>query len=516
MSLIDLIDNGLNRAPHRPCLIDKNGTYLHGEVRELSHRVANGLRAQGLERGSRVAILSPNVAPALVALIGILRAGAVWLPVQVRNALDENVEFLAENACEYLFFHSSFAQEAEAVRSRVAGLKGMVCLDASAAGAASFHEWVAGYPGTFPDEAHNGEDPAWVKSTGGTTGKPKSVVICQRNVETLLATFHLCMPLADPHVNLAAAPVTHGAGNIALCIIFGGGTVVLIDRAEPNAVLEAIETHRVTTVFLPPTVIYSLLAMDGVRERRPPTLKYLISAGAPISAQKLAEAIEVFGPVMVQAWGQTEAPFICTYLGPDDLASDDPDLRERRLKSCGRSSPLTRVEIMDDDGALLPAHSVGEMVVRGNLVMLGYRDRPEENEAVSRFGWHHTGDVGYRDDDGYFYIVDRKKDMIISGGFNIYPSEVEQVLWRHPDVLDCAVIGVPDPKWGEALKAVIELKPGRSATEDELKHHCRAALGGMKTPKTVEFWPSLPRSEFGKVLKRQIRERYWAGHDRRI
>ncbi len=516
MSLIDLLDNGLAREPLRVCVADKNSSYTHAQVRKLTHRVANGLRKAGLGRGARVAIYSPNVSLTLVSLIGLLRAGAVWLPVQMRNPVAENISFLDENSCEFIFFHSSVASEVDAMRAAMPGLKGSVCFDREIGDSPSFDEWAADCPDIFEDHAHSPEDLAWIKCTGGTTGKPKSVMICQRNVEALFASFHLCMPLPGPHVNLVVAPVTHGAGNIALSIIFAGGTVILLERADPAAILDAIERHSITTLFLPPTVIYSLLAMPALRERAYPSLRYLISAGAPMSAQKLAEAIKAFGPVMVQAWGQTEAPFICTYLGPDEHLLGDPELDAQRLKSCGRASPLMRVEVMDDLGRILPPRELGEMVVRGNLVMQGYFNRPEETEAASRYGWHHTGDIGYRDEDGYFYIVDRKKDMIISGGFNIYPSEIEQVLWRHPSILDCAVVGVPDEKWGEAVKAVVELKQGFSASETELKEHCRATLGGLKTPKSVEVWPSLPRSELGKVLKREIRERYWVGQERRV
>ena len=516
MRVIDLLENGMARSPGCPCVIDSHVSLSHAEVRVLSHRIANGLHAAGLRRGARVALYSPNVALALVAMVGLLRAGAVWLPVQTRNPLHENIEFLIENQCEFVFFHSSVAVDAASLRERVSSLKGMVCFDAPSEGAPAFDSWASGFDPVFPDDLHGPEDIAWIKGTGGTTGRPKSVMICHRNAEALFANFNLCMPLAGPHINLAAVPVTHGAGNIALSVLFSGGTTVLLDRADPLQIFAAIEKHQISTLFLPPTVIYNLLASADVRQRNFSSLRYFIYAAAPMSAQKLAEAIEVFGPVMTQAWGQTEAPLICTFMSPADHALADPAARLQRLKSCGRPSPLTRVEVMDDEGNLLPPHQNGELVVRGNLVMKGYYQRPEENEAVTRFGWHHTGDIGYRDEQGFFYIVDRKKDMIISGGFNIYPSEIEQVLWRHPAVLDCAVVGVPDAKWGEAVKAVVEFKPGQIATEAELKEHCRVTLGGLKTPKTIEAWDSLPRSSVGKVLKREIRERYWADQERRV
>ena len=206
---------------------------------------------------------------------------------------------------------------------------------------------------------------------------------------------------------------------------------------------------------------------------------------------------------------------IGTFMGPAEHRPDDAE-HSHRLLSCGRPTPFTSVEVMDEEGKLLAPQERGEIVFRGNLVFAGYFGDAEATRLVSLHGWHHTGDIGYRDDDGYVYIVDRKKDMIISGGFNIYPSEIEQVLWKHEAVQDCAVIGVPDDRWGESLKAVVELKPGKSLEPEALLEFCRRALGGLKTPKSVEIWPELPRSAVGKVLKKDIRRVYWAGRDRKI
>jgi len=515
MRVIDFFDHGCRLAPQGICLQEAERAYTYAEVQALTHRIANALRHAGFGRGARAAVFSPNSALGFAAMLGIFRSGTVWLPVPARNPVAENAAFLAENRCEVLFFHSAVAADVPAIAAQVPTLKLAVCIDQAGGGAVSLLDWIAAQPAEFPEDDHGPEDLVWIKSTGGTTGRPKSVMVCHRNVEALMATFHACMPLQGPHVNLMAVPMTHGAANLALACLASGGTVVILERAEPALILDAIERHRVTTLFLPPTVIYSLLSMPDVRSRDYSSLRYFVYAAAPMSLQKLREAIEVFGPVMTQTWGQTEAPLICTFLAPHEHFEQGA-LSETRIRSCGRATLLSRVEVMDDEGNLLPPGAHGELVVRGNLVAKGYFDRPAENEAISRFGWHHTGDVGYRDEHGYFYIVDRKKDMIISGGFNIYPSEIEQALWRHPAILDCAVIGVPDEKWGEAIKAVVQLKPGCQATQQELQDHCRAIVGGMKTPKSVEIWPDLPRSAVGKVLKREIRERYWAGRERRV
>jgi acyl-CoA synthetase (AMP-forming)/AMP-acid ligase II len=235
-----------------------------------------------------------------------------------------------------------------------------------------------------------------------------------------------------------------------------------------------------------------------------------------MSIDKLKEALNVFGPVMAQLYGQAEAPMMCTFLSPAEHRMAAQSNGQKILWSCGRRTLLTPVEIMDETGRLLAPDQTGEIVVRGSLVMKGYYKQPELSRRVSRFGWHHTGDVGYKDADGYIYIVDRAKDMIITGGLNVYPSEIERVIWSHPDVQDCAVIGVPDEKWGEAVKAVIEPKPGRQINEGEIIDLCKTKLGGVMAPKSVEVWESLPRSPVGKVLKKEIRKKFWEGRERAI
>jgi acyl-CoA synthetase (AMP-forming)/AMP-acid ligase II len=235
-----------------------------------------------------------------------------------------------------------------------------------------------------------------------------------------------------------------------------------------------------------------------------------------MSVDKLIEAIKVFGPVLTQTYGQAEAAMICTVFSPHDHVVALESNKRHRLTSCGKVAPLMRLEVMDDAGNILPRGERGEIVLRGGLVMKGYYKNPQATEEASTFGWHHTGDIGVIDEDGFVYIVDRKKDMIISGGFNVFPGEVEQVLWSHPAVQDCAVIGVPDEKWGEAVKAVVELKPGAAATADELIALAKDRLGGVKAPKSVDFTTALPRSPVGKVLKKDLRAPYWAGRERKI
>lgn len=516
LRIIDFFDRGATAYPDRVCLKDERHAWTFAEVRRLTWQAARGLAQAGIRPGDRVAVYSPNAAMAFAAVLAIFRAGCVWLPVNVRNPLHESIDYLRSNSCAALFHASRYESEAARMHAALPGLKHALCLDADAGGEPAFLAWCGQYGADAVEADVPTDAVAIIKSTGGTTGKPKSVMISHRNMATMVANFLALMPHDAPPVNLVAVPMTHGAGNIALALLTLGATLVFMERADPSLILRTIESERVTTMFLPPTVIYSLLAHPEARQHDYGSLRYLIYSAAPMSVDKLREALDVFGPVMTQAYGQTEAPLLCTFMGPAEHLVDDPGQLRRRLASCGRQTPFARVEIMDDEGRLLGCNEPGEIVVRGDLVMLGYHDSPAETQQASRFGWHHTGDVGFRDEAGYFYIVDRKKDMIISGGFNIYPSEIEQVLWSHPAVRDCAVIGVPDAKWGEAVVAIVELKDAQAPSADDLSAFCRDRLGGMKTPKRIEFWPELPRSPVGKVLKRDIRERFWQGQARRV
>jgi acyl-CoA synthetase (AMP-forming)/AMP-acid ligase II len=292
-----------------------------------------------------------------------------------------------------------------------------------------------------------------------------------------------------------------------------GGTQVFVAKPEPGAILAAIERHRITHLFMPPTMIYMLLAHADVRAHDYSSLRYFMYAAAPMAAEKLREALDVFGPVMAQTFGQVEAPMVCTYLSPQDHVEALAHHPERLL-SCGRPAPLTRVAIMDDEGRLLPQGERGEIVVQGSLVMSGYHEQPEATAEASAFGWHHTGDIGRIDEQGYVYIVDRKRDMIISGGFNIYPSDIEAVLTGHADVAEASVVGVTSARWGETPVAFVVLRHVADAADRAardaaaLMEWVNARVGKTQRIAAIEFVDSLPRSPVGKVLKRELRERY--------
>ncbi|WP_363290385.1 AMP-binding protein, partial [Streptomyces sp. NPDC050619] len=306
-------------------------------------------------------------------------------------------------------------------------------------------------------------------------------------------------------------PLTHSAGVFCLPILALGGRIVVIPRGDYGEFLEAIGRYRVTHTLLPPTAIYMLLDHPRLDAAQLDSLQCFWYGAAPISPERLAQALQRIGP-MAQFFGQTEAPMVVSTLAPADHYNADGSLAPARLTSAGRPSALTQVAIMDADGGLLATGERGEIVVRGSLVMAGYYKNPQASAEASRHGWHHTGDIGYLDADGFLYVVDRAKDMIITGGFNVYSIEVEQALQAHPAVRDCAVVGLPDEKWGERIVAVVELREGASADSVELIAFVKQRLGGVKAPKQVELWPTLPRSKVGKVVKPDIRAALLAAH----
>ncbi len=517
MRLIDYFERGLRYHPDRACVIDASGEYSYREVAERSHQTANALLAGGLQVEDTVAILSPNAAPAFEAWIGAARAGGAWVGLAALASVDENIYVINNRETEWLFYHSSFEDEIARIKAECPKLKHVICLDQPGMSHPYFKEFIAEYDTVAPELPDYRDKVISHFTSGGTTGQPKGAMWSNLIWEAWCANVYAHLPVKKPPVHLVATAMSHGAGVFAWPALAYGGTIVCIPRAEPLLVLEAMHKYRVTHSFLPPTVIYMMLAHPKAKEFDFSALDYLVYGGAPMSADKVKQAIELFGPAMAQIYGQAECPCTIGILSPDDHleALSDP-AKEKRLNSCGRPPVFTLVEMMDDDGNLVPQGEWGEIVVRGSLVSLGYYGDPQATAAVSEHGWHHTGDIGYKDEDGFIYIVDRKKDMIISGGMNVFPIEIERLIWSHSAVQDCAVIGVPHEKWGEAVKAVVELKDGESATEAEIIALCKSKLSGYKVPKTVEFLDELPRSGVGKVLKRKVREKYWVGHERKI
>ena len=519
MAIIDFFDRGWRINPNAAAYIQDERTYTFNEVGERSCRIANALLAAGFAKETKGAVWANNDVDAWTCTLGLWRANMCWLPVGARNPAEENRYILDAFDCEVLFFQKYYASVIAELRPKLPKVKLWICVDADLPDAPSLASWIDDQPGTSPNVAYGMDDVIMLSPTGGTTGVPKGVMNTHRSAQTFCAHFMISTAYAagEKPVNLAAAPMTHTAGVLALPCTARGGTVVVVTKPDPAILLAAIPKYKVTEFFLPPTVIYRLLDIPDLNKKVDlSSLKYFLYGAAPMSVEKLKQAIAVFGPVMMGGYGQTEAPASISFLSPGEHFVDGKVASDERLSSVGRPSPLVRVEIMNDVNEILKGGETGEICVRGDLVMKGYYKAPDKTAEAIVEGWLHTGDIGHVDGEGYLHITDRKKDMIITGGFNVYPSEVEQALWGHAAVRDCAVIGVPDDKWGEAVKAVVELNAGQSVTAEELISLCKEKLGSVKAPKTVDFVVALPRSPVGKVLKKDLRQQYWQIRERKI
>jgi acyl-CoA synthetase (AMP-forming)/AMP-acid ligase II len=518
MRLSDFLDKGASlHSSGAPCLTMAGQARSYAQVQRLSWSVGRALARSGIRPGDKVAILSGNDPVAFGCVFGISRAGAVWCPVNPRNEAAENRELLDLFDCRCLIFASAFAPLVAKIAPELPGLATLVCLDSPSAaseheatvpGAVAFADWLADVSDE-PWQADPVDDVVMIAGTGGTTGTPKGVLLTGHNIETMAALTLMSYPFDSGRspVYLALAPLTHAAGVLCFPVMTLGGEIVIMPSPDLGEFLALAERHRVTHAFLPPTLIYLLLGHPALPGADLSSLQCLWYGAAPMSTSRLEQAIEMIGPVLGQLFGQTEAPMMISTLAPRDHLHPDGTLARSRFASAGRPTPLTTVAIMDKAGNLLPPGDRGEIVIRGPLVTPGYYKNPAATAEASRHGWHHTGDIGYLDEDNYLFIVDRLKDMIISGGFNVYSAEVEQALLAHPAVLDCGVIGLPDEKWGERVTAVLQLRPGHEVTPDEIKAFVKSRLGSVKTPKQIEIWPDLPRSKVGKVLKTDLKSR---------
>jgi acyl-CoA synthetase (AMP-forming)/AMP-acid ligase II len=508
--LIDYLDKGASLGAEAPCLTTAGRTLTYLEVQRLSWRIARALNRSGIGPGDKVAILSANDPVAFGCVFGISRAGAVWCPVNPRNEAAENRDLLDFFDCACLIFQAAFAPLVTKILPDLPKLATLVCLDGELPGATPFGLWIGPEPAE-PWQAEPASDMVMLVGTGGTTGRPKGVMLTGRNIETMSALTLMSYPFGPRPRYLALAPLTHAAGVLCFPVMTLGGEIVIMPRPELTDFLALIEERKITHTFLPPTLIYMLLDHPGLARTDLTSLQCLWYGAAPMSVSRLTEALTRIGPVLGQLFGQSEAPMMISTLAPAEHFRDDGSLATERLSSAGRPAPLTTVAIMNDEGRVLGRGERGEIVIRGSLVMAGYYKNPQASADAARYGWHHTGDIGYLDQDDFLFIVDRAKDMIITGGFNVYSAEVEQVLLAHPAVQDCAVIGLPDEKWGERVTAVLQLRPGQAVTADDVRAFVKDRLGSVKAPKQIEVWPDLPRSKVGKILKPEIKSRLRVG-----
>jgi fatty-acyl-CoA synthase len=509
----DIVTAVLRRFPDRVAFRQDGKDLSYRQTEDALARWVAVLRDRGLRPDEGVGLLSPNRPEAWLAQVAPALAGGRYTALHPLGSLDDHLYACDEAELRFLFVDPAYAERATQLREKSGAIECVFTFGPSEAGE-DINDLASrlSLSGRLDRGPHGPEDICNLLYTGGTTGVPKAARLPERAIAAMAYGTALGWDLPAEVRYLAVAPISHAAGMLVLPTLMRGGTIVLQSRFDPTAWLAGVAAERITVSLLVPTMIYALLDHPGLDTTDLSSLDLVMYGASAIAPTRLAEGIERIGPVFCQLYGQTESFGQGTSLWKGH--HDPTDLH--RLTSCGTAMPFTRVSVRDDDGQPVPDGTPGEMCIQGASVMQGYWKQPELTASTLAGGWLHTGDIGVRDDQGFFYIVDRKKDMIVSGGFNVFPREIEGVLGEHPAVSTAAVIGVPDDKWGEAVRALVVLRPGAKADAAELTALVRDRKGPVCTPKSVEFVDSLPLTVVGKVDKKVLRARYWEGRDRQV
>jgi acyl-CoA synthetase (AMP-forming)/AMP-acid ligase II len=518
MRLHDALDYHARQQPTVDLVVHGRSRLTYAEGRDAANRFANALIAAGLRPGDRIALLAKNCADYLTFFYGASKAGVVPVPLNYRLAAPEWQYIIDDAQATLLFARGDLVAAIEPVRGRLTTVRQFVAVEAEPpVGWCSLPSWLGSQTNAPPQCEVRDDDDLYQMYTSGTTGRPKGAVLQHRAVTSNVMQLDGALRGVAGERVLIVAPLYHAAAGITVFhSVTNGCTLVIHEEFHPAAVVEALATERIARTTLVPAMIQACLVMvPDVASRRYDALRLIAYGASPISEATLHRALEVFQCDFAQAYGMTETSAILTVLNPADhrrALESDPGL----LLSAGRPVMGTQLRIVDEDGAEVAEGEVGEIAAYGPQLMRGYWNLPDATAAALRGGWMHTGDAGRLDVDGYLYIQDRVKDMIVSGGENIYPREVEEVLFQHPAVADAAVIGIPDEKFGETVKAIVVLRAKMTATASDIMEFCKGRLGGYKRPRSVDFTDVLPRNPSGKVLKRELREPYWKGHGRRV
>lgn len=501
----DILANALNQDPTRPMIQLLGGLMLSvGDVRDAASQFVQALSSLGLGKNKRLGLLSANRPEVLHLANAVQLLPAIYVPMHPLGGFDDHLHVVKDAQIDVLIFDTErYADRAQALAEAVPGLSLLAFGDSALA------ENLSAIAATFTPQKLmapqvDGDDVIRLGYSGGTTGKPKALASVQR---TGLITVQLMMSeweWPNPPNFLCCTPLSHAGAAMFIPVLLKGGTMLVLPNFEPVQVLQTIQDYRINSLMLVPTMIYALLDHPRFDEFDLSSLETVFYGASAMSPARLKEAIERIGPVFMQFYGQAEAPMCVTVLRKAEHDVNDP----LRLASCGRPVPWLHVELLNANHEPVPDGEPGEICVRGPLIMNGYRDLPELTQEAFAGGWLHSGDVAVRDPGGFLRIVDRTKDMIVTGGFNVYPREIEDILAEHPAVSQVAVIGVPHEKWGEAIKALVVLRQGESVNKEALMELVASRKGSFQTPKTIDFIDSIPQTPVGKPDKKALRERY--------
>lgn len=511
MTLADLLRRAAENVPRKTAAIYREYRLSYEALHERTNRLANALLRLDLAKGDRLAVLIDNSHYAYEVIMGAAKAGIVLVPLNYMLKGRELSSIIRHAEAKALIIGDNHRPKVDVIRHELPSVKEWIVIGEGHEGVREYEALIRAGSSADPPTPLGEDDLFALLYTSGTTGLPKGTMLTHRNILSNVENAIREYRIDEESVGFTVLPYFVGA--TLNCIHFPclsqGGTMVF-ERFSPRRFFEVIQEEGVTHVQVVPTMLIRLLESGDLRSFRWDSLKTFGYGSAPMPVDRLKQALQVFGPILLQIYGLTETTAMSTCLQKESHLVEGEG--SRRLASCGRPVEGVEVKVVNDQGREVTPGEVGEIIIRGPTVMKGYWNLPDVTAESIREGWFYSGDLATVDEEGYLYITDRKKDMIISGGLNIYPKEIEEVLYTHPAVLECAVIGVPDKEWGEAVMAVIALKPGMEASPEELIEHCRCHLAGYKKPRSVVFVEEIPRNPSGKILKRLLRERFTVRH----
>jgi acyl-CoA synthetase (AMP-forming)/AMP-acid ligase II len=472
-------------CPEKLAVKYKDIQFTYKELGERAFSIANALHAAGLNKGDRFGILMSNRHEHIELDLAAAFGGFIKVPLNYRLHPKEHEYMIDQSGLSLLIGERELIQPINtSVKSIFVG--------------EGYEKWLADHPSTDPKVEVSENDLFAIMYTSGTTGKPKGVMLSHRNMLAGALSLNMVCEVTENDIVGHVAPLTHGSNFLSHVSWFHGLTQVIFDKFQPEEFIDEIEKEKVSIIFLVPTMVNLMIQHPSFNPEKLKTIKSINMAGSPIAASKLNLAIEKLGPKFIETYGQVEAPMTISMMPRHELGS--------KLESCGKTGPFVDMKIVDDSDQELQSGQVGEVICKGSLVMEGYWDKEEATASTLKNGWLYTGDLGWKDDKGYLHLVDRKKDVIISGGVNIYPREIEEVLNLHPGIKETCVIGLPDDKWGESVAAFVVTNETEDVTQEELIALCKEHLASFKKPKSIQIVDSLPKSSYGKILKRELRD----------
>ncbi len=520
MNISMLLTKSARTFPSNLAIVHGEKNYTYAQFNTRVNRLASALNKLGVQQGENVAILQYNYPETLESIFACFKAGCGTVPINFRLHPNEFSFIIDNSEAKAIILSPEFNESVLNVRDRMPKVKHVITMGHAKGEFLNYEELISDESNQYTDAEVLPDDLAWLFYTSGTTGNPKGAMLTHRNLLAMVMNFYadICPNFGPADAILHAAPLSHGSGLYALPNIGKAATNIILESKsfDPQLVFKTIQEYNITNMFVAPTMVKLLVDSSVIDQYDFSTLKAIIYGGAPMLVEDLKQAMAKLGPCLVQLYGQGESPMTITYLPHRDHILEGTPLQMKRLASAGYARTDCEVRIFDPDDKELPPNQMGEIVTRSDLVMKGYWKNPEATEKTLKNGWLHTGDVGYIDEQGYLFIMDRSKDMIITGGENVYPREVEEVLIKHPAIREVAVIGIPNETWGEAIKAVVSLVEGESVTEEEIIAFCKNHIASYKKPKSVDFMDELPKNNYGKILKRELRAKYWEGKERKV